>query len=69
MGAPHTPRRVIVLVVVAGLGVCLMAAASMDPVDLEPLPAWAAFAAGLVALVAALVALWRFERERDRRLG
>jgi hypothetical protein len=54
--------------VIAALGVCAIAAAAMVPALLGSLGAWLVLVAGLVALVAALAALWVIQRRRDRTL-
>jgi bacteriorhodopsin len=61
---PRTPPLVIVLVVVAGVGACLIAAASFASGTLG----WPGFAVGFVALVASLVALWVIQKRRDRTM-
>jgi hypothetical protein len=66
-GAPHTPPRVVALVVVVvAVGVCMMAAATMVPTMLGRLGAWPVFGIGFVALVGALAALWVIQKKRDR---
>jgi hypothetical protein len=67
-GPPETPPLVIVLTVVAGLGVCAIAAAVMVPVMFGGVGAWPVLVGGSIALIAALVALWVIETRRDRPL-
>jgi hypothetical protein len=65
---PRTPWSVVALAAIAALGVCAMAAAAMVPALLDGLGAWPVLVAGALMLVAALVALWRIHRRRDRTL-
>lgn len=67
-GAPDPPPAVIALVIVAAVATCMMAAAILVPTMLGRLGAWPALAGGLVALVAALAALWLIQRRHDRPL-
>jgi hypothetical protein len=54
--------------VLAGLGVCAIAAAVMVPAMLGRVGAWPVLVGGTVALVAALAALWVITKGRDRPL-
>lgn len=67
-GQPDTPLLVVGLVVVAALGVCMMAAAVMLPAMLGRLGAWPVLLSGFVALLGALYALWVIQKKRDRTL-
>ena len=66
---PETPPRVVLLVILAAVGVCMMAASTMLTSMLGSLGGWPVLAAGTVVLVASLAALWLIERKRDRSLG
>jgi hypothetical protein len=59
---------VFVLTAVAALGVCALAAAVLVPALLGSLGAWPVLVAGVLMLIAALVALWVIQRRRDRTL-
>jgi hypothetical protein len=65
---PRTPPLVLVLVVVAALGVCAIAAAVMVPALLGTLGAWPVLVAGVLMLITALAALWVIQRRRDHTL-
>lgn len=65
---PRTPPAVFLLTVVAALGVCAIATAAMVPALLGSLGAWPGVVAGVLVLIAALVALWVIQRRRDRTL-
>ncbi|MGH2849537.1 MAG: hypothetical protein ACRDLP_02870 [Solirubrobacteraceae bacterium] len=65
---PRPPPVVFVLVAVAAIGVCAFAAAALVPALLGGLGAWPVIVAGLLMLIAALVALWVIHRRRDRSL-
>ena len=60
--------HVVVLVVIAALAACAVAAATMVPTMLGSLGAWPVLAGGLIALGAALGALWMIHKQRDRSL-
>jgi hypothetical protein len=59
---------VVALVVLAAVGVCMVAAASLVPAMLGRLGGWPGLTVGFVALVAALTALWAVQKRRDRTL-
>jgi uncharacterized membrane protein len=61
---PQTSPLVIVLAVVAGLGVCAIAAAVMVPTMLGRVGAWPVLAGGSIALIAALVGLLAIENAK-----
>ena len=67
-GAPHTPPLVVALVVVAAVGVCMMAAAVMIPTMLGHLGVWPVLAGGSAGLIGALCGLWVIQKKRDRTL-
>jgi predicted tellurium resistance membrane protein TerC len=62
------PVKVLVLVILAAIGVCLIAAAMMDSVDLGVLGGWPGVVAGFVLLTVSIGGLWITQRERDRTL-
>ena len=66
-GVPRTPLWAVGLALVAGLGICAVAAALMVPDVLARLGvrAWPVLVGGFVALFASLAGLWAFERKRD----
>jgi hypothetical protein len=57
-----------VLTVLAGLGVCGLAAAVMVPTMLGSVGAWPVLAVGFVVLLGAVGGLWRLYSRRDRSL-
>jgi hypothetical protein len=66
---PHRPSLLVfALVVLAALGACTLAVASIAPTLLGGVDAWPAIAGGTVVLLAALAALWVIQRRRDRTL-
>ena len=68
LGTPKAALRVVVLVVVAGIATCMIAAVSLVPAMLAPLDAWQVLAVSSIMLVGALIALWVIQRDRDRTL-
>jgi hypothetical protein len=59
---------VFVLTAIAAIGACAFAAGALVPALLGGLGAWPVLVAGLLVLIAALVALWVIHRRRDRSL-
>lgn len=56
------------LVVLAAVGVCMIAASMMATTMLGSFGGWPAVAVGFVLLVASLAGLWVIQKERDRTL-
>jgi hypothetical protein len=68
MPADRPPVKVLVLVVLAAVGVCMVAAAMMVSSMLGAFGGWLGVVVGSALLTATLVALWVIQRARDRTL-
>lgn len=69
VGGPDRPSlKVVALVVLAAVGVCLIAAAMMVTTLLGAFGGWPAVVVGFVVLAGSLTGLWLIQKERDRTL-
>jgi hypothetical protein len=64
----RTPLKVVVLVVLAAVGVCMIAAAMMVTTILGAFGGWPAVVVGFVLLTGSLSGLWVTQKARDRSL-
>ncbi len=68
-GSPdRPPLKVLVLVVLAAVGVCMIAAAMMVSDMLGTFGGWPAVVVGFILLTASLSGLWMIQKARDRTL-
>jgi hypothetical protein len=68
MPADRPPVKVVVLVVLAAVGVCMIAATMMVSDMLGAFGGWLGVVVGSVLLTASLAGLWIIQRARDRTL-
>jgi hypothetical protein len=68
MPADRPPVKVVVLVVLAAVGVCMIAATMMVSDMLGAFGGWLGVVVGSVLLTSSLAGLWIIQRARDRTL-